>query len=64
MNSYGMVNTGNLMNNMVHHHGTGSNSQQLNSSKFKRWKKIEERSKSINKIISVSNKKINQVHRL
>ena len=35
--SYGMGNVGNLMNNMVHHHGAGSNSQQLNSSKFKRY---------------------------
>ena len=41
MNSYGMVNTGNLMNNMVHHHGTGSNSQQLNSSKFKRYSLLD-----------------------
>ncbi len=37
MSSYGLGNVGNLINNMVNHHGTGSNSQQLNSSKFKRY---------------------------
>jgi hypothetical protein len=41
MNPYGMSNAGSLMNNMVHHHGGASNSQQLNSSKFKRYSLLD-----------------------